>query len=131
MVQCRFFIIDYKYHFISTAGVDFTKVCAPSEKMPAHGVWQKIRRSISSTNVQHDNPSLQGKFVLNSPNMCAICQICALFSKRRSPKNSFSSCASEQMLVKSTPGGNLALTRNSSSSSLSPSSLLVQLFNQT
>ena len=29
--------------------VDFTKLWAPSEKTPAHGVWQKIRRSISPT----------------------------------------------------------------------------------
>ena len=30
-------------------GVDFTKLCAPSEKTPANGVWQKICRSISPT----------------------------------------------------------------------------------
>jgi hypothetical protein len=32
-----------------TPGVDFAKLYLPSEKMPAHGVWQKIRRLISPT----------------------------------------------------------------------------------
>ena len=75
-----------KSYFVFSQGVDFTKLCAPSKKTSAHGFWQKIHRSISSTNVQFYNPSLQGKFVLNLPNTCDIRQICALFAKHRLPK---------------------------------------------
>ena len=80
------FVFFSRFAVIFFQGVDFTKLCAPSKKTPAHGIWQKICHSISSTNDQHYNPSLEGKFVLNLPNLCAISQICALVAKCRLPK---------------------------------------------
>jgi hypothetical protein len=55
----------------------FHQTFSPSEKMPAHGVWRKIRHSIS--------PTIYSKTV--KPNLRQkIRQICAPFAKRRSPK---------------------------------------------
>ena len=100
---CYKVIISFNNLFMFlTTGVDFTKLCAPSEKTPAHGVWQKNCHSISSTNVQQNNPSLQGIFVLILPNPCSICQICAPFAKHRSPKIASHLVRSYQ-LVKLTP----------------------------
>jgi len=82
-----------------TSGVNFTKLCAPSKKSPAHSFRQKIRRLVSPTLCHLQLYWAMANFCWILTNFCAINQTTCT-------KN-LSSCLlkkiREKMLMKSTP----------------------------
>ena len=77
------FIFSYQKMRRISPRVDFIKLCAPSEKTPAHSVRQKICRSISPT---METKNFRLKCLQNLPNLCALCQIFSPFATRCVPK---------------------------------------------
>ena len=97
------FIFSYQKMRRISPRVDFIKLCAPSEKTPAHSVRQKICRSISPT---METKNFRLKCLQNLPNLFAVCQICLPFAKRCAPKKASHPESRAHMLMKSTPGVN-------------------------
>jgi len=77
--------------------VNFTKLCAPSKKLPAHSVWQKNCHSVSPTFLCHFN---------SATNWFKFCQIRASFGKRCAPKKILNMCVQKSEGKMLTPGVN-------------------------
>jgi hypothetical protein len=82
----------------STPGVDFTKLCATSKKLPTHGFCQK--------NKNIENLIYKLNFVRHLPNLCAahLAPFERAVRTRRSPLNASHPCSRKKscgnMLVK-------------------------------